>query len=117
MEKRLDFGEPDARLVAASEEQHEIVHVPEIVPNAEALAHEVIERVEVEVGEHLAREVADRHAGGEAPAAGIPIGGGRLRAVRDQAAEKLAVMRVIEARLDSRPQGEGWSADGTDSAG
>ncbi len=39
--------------------QDEIVNVPAAVPDAEFFFDEFVERVEVEVREHLAREVAD----------------------------------------------------------
>ncbi|MCC6850563.1 MAG: DUF86 domain-containing protein [Deltaproteobacteria bacterium] len=42
--------------------EQDIVHVAEIVPHPQLLLHEVVERVEIDVGEELAREAPDRHA-------------------------------------------------------
>src|SRR5439155_18885423 len=60
-EERLHLGEPHPGLVAAVEEQDEVVHVAEVVADPERLLHEVVERIEVEVGEELARQVSDGH--------------------------------------------------------
>lgn len=62
MEECLDLPQDRPELGLLLAEDHEVVHVSEIGAAAEMLLHEVVQWVEIEVGEELAREVADRQA-------------------------------------------------------
>jgi hypothetical protein len=61
-EKLADAGLPVPQLVRLIGEQHEVVHIPHVVADAERALHKLIERVEVGVREQLAREVPDGQA-------------------------------------------------------
>jgi hypothetical protein len=61
-QKRAHGLEPIPGFPPVGREQQEVVHVAEIVPHAQTLLHEVVEGVEIDVGEELAGEAADRHA-------------------------------------------------------
>lgn len=76
-EERLDLFQVPSGLGAVVQQQDEVVHVADVVAHPQRLLDEVVERVEVEVGEHLAREAADRHPDCR-----------RLRAVGDQRLEQ-----------------------------
>lgn len=93
-------SEPIPGFPAIIGEQQNVVHVAEVVPHSQLLLHEVVERVEVDVGEELAREAPDRHAAtGLVGAVGDQrFEHGQETRVRDPAAQPLEEHRVVDAR-------------------
>lgn len=86
----------ERRLVVPEERQ--IVHVPEIGPSAQPLGYEVIERVEVDVAEELARQVADA-----VPRYGLSFSGYSstklLQASSSAAAKPAVTSPMLQSRL------------------
>jgi hypothetical protein len=58
----LDSPVPLVQLALGIREEAEIIHVADIAGTAEFFLYKVVDRIEVDVGEELARQVSDREA-------------------------------------------------------
>jgi len=65
MEEALDLPADAVQLGLAGPQDHKIVHIAHIPPPAQLFLPEMVEVIEVDVGEELARQVADRDAAGQ----------------------------------------------------
>ena len=59
--------EPVSRRSPVRRHEHEVVHVSHVAAHAEALLHEPVHRIQVVVGEELAREISDGEPPGPTP--------------------------------------------------